>query len=54
VNLLVRHPRDALSRLLSLTLPFNGDPIDTGPLDSFAFEVHERFRRHDRATSVTR
>jgi len=29
--------------------PGAGDPIDTGPLDSFAFEVHERFRKHDRA-----
>ena len=36
-------------RLLSLSLYYNGDPIDTGPLDSFAFEVHERFRKRERA-----
>ena len=32
--------------LLSLTLAFNGDPINTAALDNFAFEVNARFRRH--------
>jgi hypothetical protein len=36
--------------LISLTLSFNGDPINTSALDSFAFEVHERFR--NRAASA--
>ncbi|MBI3853806.1 MAG: CoA activase [Verrucomicrobia bacterium] len=31
--------------LLSLTLSFNGDPINTEPLDNFAFEVHARFQQ---------
>jgi predicted CoA-substrate-specific enzyme activase len=31
--------------LLSLSLPLNGDPIDPEILDSFAFEVHARWRR---------
>ncbi len=31
--------------LLSLTLAFNGDPINTAALDNFAFEVNARFRR---------
>jgi predicted nucleotide-binding protein (sugar kinase/HSP70/actin superfamily) len=31
--------------LLSLTLSFNGDPVNTAALDNFAFEVHERFRK---------
>ena len=31
--------------LLSLTLSFNGDPINTAALDNFAFEIKERFRR---------
>lgn len=31
--------------LLSLTLAFNGDPINTAALDNFAFEVRERFKR---------
>ena len=30
--------------LISLTLSFNGDPINTSALDNFAFEVHRRFR----------
>ena len=30
--------------LISLTLSFNGDPINTSALDNFAFEVHARFR----------
>jgi hypothetical protein len=29
--------------LLSLTLPFNGDPISAAALDNFAFEVKARF-----------
>ncbi|MBM3851645.1 MAG: CoA activase [Verrucomicrobia bacterium] len=37
-------------RLLSLTLPFNGEHLDAEALDNFAFEVHARFRqRHDPA-----
>ena len=31
--------------LLSLTLPFNGDPVSAAVLDNFAFEVHARFQR---------
>jgi hypothetical protein len=31
--------------LLNLTLGFNGDPISTTALDSFAFEVNSRFHR---------
>jgi len=31
--------------LLSLSLPLNGDPIDPEILDSFAFEVHARWRK---------
>jgi predicted nucleotide-binding protein (sugar kinase/HSP70/actin superfamily) len=30
--------------LISLTLSFNGDPINTSSLDNFAFEVHTRSR----------
>ena len=30
--------------LLSLTLPFNGDPVNAAALDNFAFEVHARFQ----------
>jgi predicted nucleotide-binding protein (sugar kinase/HSP70/actin superfamily) len=32
-------------RLLSLTLPVNGDPLDDEVLDNFAFEVRARFAR---------
>ena len=31
--------------LLSLTLPFNGDPVSAAALDNFAFEVHARFQQ---------
>jgi hypothetical protein len=31
--------------LLSLTLPFNGDPVSAAVLDNFAFEVQARFQR---------
>ena len=31
--------------LLSLTLPFNGDPVSAAALDNFAFEVRARFQR---------
>ena len=31
--------------LLSVTLPFNGDPVSAAALDNFAFEVHARFQR---------
>ena len=30
--------------LLSLTLQLNGEPLDSQVLDSFVFEVKERFR----------
>ena len=30
--------------VLSLTLAFNGDPVNTAALDNFAFEVKERFK----------
>jgi len=40
--------------LLSLSLPFNGDPLDPEIIDNFAFEVHGRFRsRHPQATVET-
>jgi len=40
--------------LLSLSLPFNGDPIDPEIVDNFAFEVHGRFRsRHHQAKLET-
>lgn len=32
-------------QLLSLSLPINGEPISPDVLDTFAFEVHSRFRR---------
>ena len=35
--------------LLSLTIPLNGDPIDPELVDSFAFEVHQRFRKRNGA-----
>ncbi|MBW1881594.1 MAG: hypothetical protein JRJ84_24820, partial [Deltaproteobacteria bacterium] len=35
------HEREGL---LSLTLPLNGDPVDSELLDNFAYEVHARFR----------
>ncbi|MCX6878240.1 MAG: acyl-CoA dehydratase activase-related protein [Verrucomicrobia bacterium] len=39
--------------LPSLTLALNGDPINAETLDNFAFEVHERFRKHaGRGTSA--
>jgi len=31
--------------LISLTVPYNGDPMDTDVLDNFAFEVRARFER---------
>jgi predicted nucleotide-binding protein (sugar kinase/HSP70/actin superfamily) len=31
--------------VLSLTLPVNGDPVDDAVIDSFAYEVHARFRQ---------
>jgi predicted nucleotide-binding protein (sugar kinase/HSP70/actin superfamily) len=34
--------------LLSLSLPLNGDPIDPEVIESFAFEVHARWRRKRR------
>ena len=33
--------------LLSLTLPFNGDPVSEAALDNFAFEVHTRFHHRN-------
>jgi predicted CoA-substrate-specific enzyme activase len=41
--------------LLSLTLPFNGDPVNEAALDNFAFEVHARFqRRKNHAPSIVK
>ncbi|MBI2892507.1 MAG: CoA activase [Deltaproteobacteria bacterium] len=37
--------------LLNLTIPLNGDPIDPEVVDSFAFEVHERFRKKKPSTA---
>ena len=38
--------------VLSLTLNFNGDPIDAATLDNFAFEVKSRFARKDDRTRL--
>jgi activator of 2-hydroxyglutaryl-CoA dehydratase/predicted nucleotide-binding protein (sugar kinase/HSP70/actin superfamily) len=38
--------------LASLTLALNGDPVDPDVLDAFAFEVHERARRHAAGSSA--
>ena len=38
--------------LLSLSLPLNGDPIDPEILDSFAFEVHARWRKQASRTAT--
>jgi activator of 2-hydroxyglutaryl-CoA dehydratase/predicted nucleotide-binding protein (sugar kinase/HSP70/actin superfamily) len=38
--------------LLSLTLPFNGDPVSAAALDNFAFEVRARFQRRKNGTSM--
>ncbi len=40
--------------LASVTLGFNGDPLDPEILDNFAFEVHARFRKRRRSTSKVR
>jgi len=42
--------------MLSLTLPFNGDPINSAALDNFAYEVKERFnaRRNGNAAGGAR
>jgi hypothetical protein len=40
--------------LLSLTLLFNGDPINTAALDNFAFEVKERFKRRKKHETQAR
>ncbi len=39
-------------RLLSLTLPLTGDPVDPGLIDHFAYEVWERFGRRERRPAV--
>jgi len=36
--------------VLSLTLGFNGDPVNSAALDNFAYEVKERFRARKSAT----
>ncbi|HEV2437639.1 MAG TPA: BadF/BadG/BcrA/BcrD ATPase family protein [Verrucomicrobiae bacterium] len=38
--------------LLSLTLPFNGDPVSAAVLDNFAFEVWARFQRRKNGVSL--
>ncbi|MDX9719553.1 MAG: acyl-CoA dehydratase activase-related protein [Myxococcota bacterium] len=38
--------------ILSLTLSLNGDPIDPETLDTFAYEVHARFKRRAQAPDV--
>ena len=38
-------PRGVPILPLSLTLPLNGEPVDAEVLDTFAYEVHARFRR---------
>ena len=38
------HHAAAREGLLSLTLSLNGDPVDPGALDAFAFAVHARHR----------
>jgi len=38
--------------LPSLTIPFNGDPLDPGVLDNFVFAVHSNFRRRQVAGTV--
>jgi len=40
--------------LVSLTLSLNGDPMGPEVLDSFAFEVHARFRRRQEVRQVRR
>jgi hypothetical protein len=34
--------------LPSLTIPYNGDPVDPEVIDNFAFEIHRRFCRKQR------
>jgi hypothetical protein len=39
--------------LVTVTLPFNGEPAEPAALDTFAFEVQEKFRRkHERTECV--
>jgi hypothetical protein len=40
--------------LLSLTLPMNGDPVDPGVIDRFAYEVRELFARGGRGAAPGR
>jgi activator of 2-hydroxyglutaryl-CoA dehydratase/predicted nucleotide-binding protein (sugar kinase/HSP70/actin superfamily) len=40
--------------MLSLTLPFNGDPVSSAALDNFAFEVKERFNARRNRPGVNR
>jgi len=40
--------------LLSLTLPFNGDPVSAAAVDNFAFEVKARFARKLGTAAVRR
>ena len=39
--------------LLSLTLAFNGDPVNSAALDNFAFEVQARFRQRQNTLAIT-
>jgi len=36
--------------LPSLTVSYNGDPVDPEVVDNFAFEIHRRFRKKQRQT----
>jgi predicted nucleotide-binding protein (sugar kinase/HSP70/actin superfamily) len=40
--------------ILSLTLPFNGDPVSSAALDNFAYEVKERFNTRRNGSAVAR
>jgi activator of 2-hydroxyglutaryl-CoA dehydratase/predicted nucleotide-binding protein (sugar kinase/HSP70/actin superfamily) len=40
--------------ILSLTLPFNGDPVSSAALDNFAFEVKERFNARKNGPGASR
>jgi hypothetical protein len=36
--------------LPSLTISYNGDPVDLEVVDNFAFEIHRRFQKNQRQT----
>ena len=37
--------------LPSLTISYNGDPVDPEVIDTFAFEIHRRFQKNQRQTA---